>query len=219
MNSIQNRIIENIMQGAEGGYWIIGTHSNPYMPQEGDDYRAKLQVNDVLIARLNKEKTLLWAKQIEKPGYDFGVAIAPMSDGGAVFSTSFDEAIDTNISDVALTKISKDGEIQWCTSLGSAGLQDVFDDMVVVADDSVTLVGSQKLANGTKPTIRIVNIDNSGTAVWDKMLNSKLATQSPSGFLKQDHGGYLLFAKSASRGVLMFEIGPNGELPTQKRKR
>ncbi|WP_438038247.1 hypothetical protein [Sorangium sp. So ce128] len=178
---------------------------------------------DVLIAKLDPDGGLAWARRYGGPGDEFGAKIAALSDGSLVNAGGYVDSLDVGagpipsagLSDIYVMRTDPAGDPAWVRHFGDPAYQDVYG-LSVDGEDNVVVLGSFEgtvdfgagpVSSAGAQDIFLFKLDPAGNTLWSKGVGSDSSDGSVA--LTTDPMGNVLFGGSVGPGA---DLG-GGPLP------
>ncbi len=158
--------------------------------------------NDMLVARLAADGTVIWSEFYGGSEEDLANCIAPVSNGfvigGSTFSTDgqISEGDPGYYDDAWLIKISETGELLWEKTFGG-NRSDNIKDIIVLDDGSIVCTGIKEFAFAGSYQGWIFKTDPDGNMLWENNFGGSLFDRLWA-LVEADDGGFVMAGGSDS---------------------
>ncbi|WP_437293582.1 hypothetical protein [Sorangium sp. So ce426] len=142
----------------------------------------------MLIAKLDPDGGLAWARRYGGPGDEFGAKIAALSDGSLVNAGGYVDSLDVGtgpipsagLSDIYVMRTDPAGDVEWVRHFGDQAYQDVYG-LSVDGEDNVVVLGSFEgtvdfgagpVSSAGAQDIFLFKLDPAGITLWSKGVGS-----------------------------------------------
>lgn len=173
--------LNNVVQTDDGGYILVGLSEVEIIPQHRHNvYLMKTDING----------DILWTKEYEILGNDFGYSVKQTSDGGYIICGSASE--DVGSSKAFLIKTDYSGEVLWTKSYGTTG--QTLGHSVFQTSDGGYIIGGSTDNFGSWDIYLIKTTDN-GDMLWTKSHGTSAEEAMyglAQGFALTSDGGYIV---------------------------
>lgn len=205
-------ILEAAIQTNDGGYLVGGYSSSDVSGDKTGARRGGIGGEDYWLVKLDSTGKIQWDKTFGGTMQDNLTALLQTTDGGYLlggFSLSGISADKTDTtrgySDFWIIKINKNGKEQWQKTIGGnaydklSSLMQTPDGKYILAGTSASDKSGEKSANSmhSKNDYWLVQIDNSGSIVWDKTIGGGDLDELYNAQRTRD-GGFILAGSSTS---------------------
>ena len=193
IGGMQNDYAYCIRETVEGNLIVAGSsNSGLDMPGAHAGY-------DVFVALLSSSGTPIWGKAYGGNNEDYGYAIRQTPDSGFIVAGATN-SIDGDVSggkgnfDMWVLKVSRDGNVQWQTTLGGSAADYAYD-IQVTADSGFIVAGRSASSDGDLTANQggfdtwIVKLTAAGAIEWQKSLGGNNDENAASVIQLKD-GGY-----------------------------
>lgn len=199
----------DIIQTNDGGYAILG-----YTQSIDEDVTVNAGFQDYWIAKLNAEGVIEWQKSYGYSGADNGISLIQTSDSGYLLVGVLDVTASGgqgNSSrnanrhaggDFWAIKTDSNGNIQWSRYFGGS-FSDTAYDVIETSEGNFIIVGSSDSddvdISGNKGTYDfwVVNIDNTGSLVWEKSFGGNQIDEARA-IAESDDGNFIIVGTTRS---------------------
>lgn len=197
-----------ITQTADGGYALTGITHTSFLSF----------ASHVLVAKLDAQGNLEWAKAIGGPNNDEGHAILQTSDGGYLVVGTAQLTFIPPSWYIYVLKLDANGNIEWTRAIGHPGLMGMsfnYGYSVVETGD-----GGYLIAGSEVDGIYLAKLDGNGLLQWAKVVTDSLIEEAQSIVATSD-GGFAIVGYTESFGqgasdVYVLKLDANGDLQWAK---
>ncbi len=200
----------DILQTADGGYFVSGFLDVTGSNGDGDTGRASLTahgVGEFWANKLDADGNLEWRHFYGGTNNDRAFGVVQANDGGFVLSGA-SESQDFDISngngsyDFWVIKVSAAGEFVWERALGGSGIEQA-QSITKTADNSYLVVGKTNSSDGDisnnlgNSDLWVVKISDGGKMIWEKTFGGSDFEDAES-IIPMNDGGFLITGNSKS---------------------
>ncbi len=154
--------------GVDIGYDVIETLDGHYLVT-GYTSTFTNGNSDVLIAKVNKQGWLMWAKNIGGLNVDIGKGIISTIDSGFVIA-GYTNTYGNGGYDGYLIKINKNGDFVWQKTFGGIDW-DIFNSLIQTTDTGFVIVGYTYSNPYSSKDAWIIKTDSLGNLQWEKKIS------------------------------------------------
>ena len=192
-----------IDESKDGALYLAGT-SKSYS-KEGD--------YDVLVLKMDKNGTLLWAKSLGGSGKDHGYDVVATQDGGAVV-VGKTKSFGHGHYDFYVIKLSSEGKVLWSKAYGGTTNEEAHG-VTELADGSLVIVGGTESFGAGDFDFYIVKTDRDGKKLWERYYGEKKADMFYCVAPTQDGGftaaGYTRSYNSGKKDLTVMRLNKRGD--------
>ena len=201
----------DILQTADGGYFVSGFLDVTGSDGEGNSSRSSLSahgVGEFWANKLDAEGNLEWRRFFGGTNNDRAYSVTQANDGGFVLagaseSEDFDISEANGSYDFWVIKINPDGDLVWERSFGGSGIE-ISESIVNTRDNGYLVVGKTNSTDGDVSSnkgnsdVWIVKINDSGKMAWEKTFGGT-DFEGAESIIASNNGGYIITGNSRSR--------------------
>ena len=204
-SNVSSNICTSIVKSSDNNYVILGNTSS-----------LGNSDNDILIFKLDSYGNIIWAKNYDGGGDDFGSEIVE-SCYGCYIIVGKTNSFGSGNYDVLVMKIDELGSIVWCDVLG-AYYNDYGGSLIQISCDELDIIGyTNSYGIGSYDTF-VAKLDYNGNVIWSKAYGKSNKDDKGHFILKTSDGDFLIGGVTVSTGdsngidSFLVKLDANGNL-------
>ncbi len=158
---------------------------------------------DVLLAKLESNGSLSWAKTLGGTNADFGISLM-IAPEGSLFLTGQTNSFGAGLYDVLLAKFEQNGSLSWVKTLGGINT-DISNSLTIAPDGSLFLTGGTYSFGLGNEDVFLAKFEQNGSLIWAKTLGGTAVERGNSLTIAPDDS-LLLTGYTSSFGAGNFDM-------------